>query len=208
MTAAGKPLPRETGQPSKSMAWKKDVGRTLESARPTPAAIVDLMKMNADMIIRPIAGPPETETCARMMAASEPWITLQRDDTASLRNLSSPEKEIYVAVQGAEILGFIVLNLHGGFVGYIQSICVAPQWRGRAVGRKLVAFAEARVFREYPNLFICVSSFNHGAQRFYRRLGYEVVGELKDFIVDGHSEILLRKTIGSLTEFRKKRATP
>jgi len=141
------------------------------------------------------------------MAASEPWISLQRDFSASLRSLSSPEKEIHVAAQGADILGFIVLNLHGGFVGYIQSICVAPQWRGRAVGRKLVTFAEERVFREYPNLFICVSSFNHRAQRFYRKIGYTVVGELKDFIVDGHSEILLRKSIGSLTEFRKKRAS-
>jgi [ribosomal protein S18]-alanine N-acetyltransferase len=159
------------------------------------------------MIIRPIAGPPEIEICARMMAASEPWISLQRDYSACRRTLSSPEKEIHVAVRETEVLGFIVLNLHGGFVGYIQSICVEPQWQSRAVGRKLVAFAEERVFREYPNLFICVSSFNHRAQRFYRTLGYTVVGELKDFIVDGHSEILLRKSIGSLTEFRKKRAS-
>jgi ribosomal protein S18 acetylase RimI-like enzyme len=156
--------------------------------------------------IRPIGGVQEIETCARMMAESEPWITLQRDYAASLRNLSSPEKEIHVAVEGQEVTGFIVLNLHGGFVGYIQSICVAPRWRNRGIGRKLVDFAELRVFRQYPNMFICVSSFNPGAQRFYRNLGYEVIGELKDFIVDGHSEMLLRKSIGSLTEFRKKAA--
>jgi ribosomal protein S18 acetylase RimI-like enzyme len=148
----------------------------------------------------------EIEACARMMAESEPWITLQRDYSASLRNLSSAEKEIYVAVQDDDILGFVVLNLHGGFVGYLQSICVATPWRSHGLGRKLMAFAEERVFRQYPNLFICVSSFNAGAQRFYRNLGYAVVGELKDFLVDGHSEILLRKSIGSLTEFRKKPA--
>jgi ribosomal protein S18 acetylase RimI-like enzyme len=163
--------------------------------------------MTGSLVIRPISGQQEIEACARMMAASEPWITLQRDFAASMRNLSSPEKEIHVAVWGAEILGFIVLNLHGGFVGYLQSICVAPQWRGRAVGRALVSFAEERVFKEFPNMFICVSSFNQKAQRFYRNLGYEVVGELKDYVVDGHSEILLRKTIGSLTEFRKTRKT-
>jgi ribosomal-protein-alanine N-acetyltransferase len=161
--------------------------------------------MESKVVIRPIQGQAEIEACARMMAESEPWITLQRDYAASLRNLSSPEKEIHVGVQGEEVIGFIVLNLHGGFVGYIQSICVAPRWRSRGIGRRLVDFAEQRVFRHYPNMFICVSSFNAGAQRFYRGLGYEVVGELKDFIVDGHSEILLRKSIGSLTEFRKKR---
>ena len=160
--------------------------------------------MEPNVMIRPIGGGQEIETCARMMAESEPWITLQRDYAASLRNLSSPEKEIHVAVQDGEVIGFIVLNLHGGFVGYIQSICVAPRWRSRGIGRKLVDFAEDRVFRHYPNMFICVSSFNPGAQRFYRNLGYEVVGALKDFMVNGHSEILLRKSIGSLTEFRKK----
>jgi [ribosomal protein S18]-alanine N-acetyltransferase len=156
------------------------------------------------VVIRPIFGVQEIDICARMMAESEPWITLQRDYSASLRNLSSAEKEIYVAVQGEEVIGFIVLNLHGGFVGYIQSICVAPRWRNHGIGRKLVAFAEQRVFKNYPNLFICVSSFNPGALRLYRTLGYEVVGELMNYIVDGQSEILLRKTIGSLTAFRKK----
>jgi ribosomal protein S18 acetylase RimI-like enzyme len=160
-------------------------------------------KTASDMIIRPIAGRPEMETCARMMAASEPWITLQRDYAASLRNLSSDEKEIHVAARGEHIVGFVALNLHGGFVGYLQSICVAPAWRNRGIGRRLIEFAEERVFREYPNLFICVSSFNPGALRLYRGLGYEVVGELKNYIIDGHSEILLRKSIASLTQFRK-----
>ena len=48
---------------------------------------------------------------------------------------------------------------------------------------------------------MCVSSFNGGARRLYERLGYEVVGELTDYIVQGHSEILLRKTVGPLTGY-------
>jgi ribosomal protein S18 acetylase RimI-like enzyme len=163
--------------------------------------------MEPNVKIRPIGGHQEFDTCARMMAESEPWITLLRDYAASLRNLSSSEKEIHVAVQGDEIIGFVVLNLHGGFVGYLQSICVAPAWRNQGIGRRLVEFAEKRVFRDYPNLFLCVSAFNTGALRLYRALGYEVIGELKNFIVDGQSEILLRKTIGSLTEFRNTRTS-
>jgi hypothetical protein len=31
-----------------------------------------------------------------------------------------------------------------------------------------------------------------------------VVGELKDYIVPGHSEILLRKTIAPLAQFKKR----
>jgi ribosomal protein S18 acetylase RimI-like enzyme len=159
--------------------------------------------MKPAIVIRPIQGIAEIETCARMMAESEPWITLQRDYAASLRNLASFEKETHVAVQDDEIIGFVVLNLCGGFVGYLQSICVAPAWRNQGIGRRLVEFSEERVFRDYPNLFICVSSFNSRALRLYRTLGYEVVGKLENYLVDGQSEILLRKTIGSLTEFRK-----
>lgn len=46
-----------------------------------------------------------------------------------------------------------------------------------------------------------MSSFNVRAKDLYERLGYSIVGELKDFIVTGHSEWLLRKTRGPLSEF-------
>jgi len=39
-------------------------------------------------------------------------------------------------------------------------------------------------------------SKNSAAQRLYFSLGYEKVGELKDYLVLGHSEIILRKTTG------------
>jgi hypothetical protein len=36
----------------------------------------------------------------------------------------------------------------------------------------------------------------------YQRLGYEVVGELRDYVVPGHAKRLLRKTAGRLQTFR------
>jgi ribosomal-protein-alanine N-acetyltransferase len=146
----------------------------------------------------------EAETCANMMANSEPWITLRRDYDASLKNLTDPSKEVYLALVDDEIAGFAVLNMQGAFVGYIQSVCVAPQWRNKRIGSHLMDFVEKRIFSETPNAFICVSSFNRGVQRLYERRGYETIGELKDFIVPGHSEILLRKTIAPLTDFKKE----
>jgi len=151
--------------------------------------------------IRPLTGRDEAERCARMMASLEPWITLRRDYEESLRVLLDPQRESYVAVQGNSLAGFLILIMHGAFVGYIQTICVAPEQRGKGLGTKLIEFAEERIFRDTPNAFICSSSFNPRAQRLYERLGYEVVGELKEFIIPGHSEILLRKTIGPLRGF-------
>jgi ribosomal protein S18 acetylase RimI-like enzyme len=135
-----------------------------------------------------------------MMCSSEPWITLRRDYDASVATLIAPGKEVYVATVGDQIAGFTILNMQGAFVGYIQTACVAPEWRNRGIGSRLLAFAEERILRQVPNVFICVSSFNPGAQRLYEREGYEVVGELKDYIVAGHSEILMRKTVAPLAD--------
>jgi ribosomal protein S18 acetylase RimI-like enzyme len=139
------------------------------------------------------------------MASSEPWRTLGRDYDTALRIVTDPVKEVSVAYVGAEaeaVAGFLILNMTGAFVGYIQTICVAPEWRGRGLGALLISFAEGRIFRETPNVFMSVSSFNTDAQRLYERLGYQRVGELTDYFVAGYSEILLRKTTGPLTSFR------
>ena len=154
--------------------------------------------------IRRLGRRADGEICARMMANSEPWITLRRDYDASLKILIDPSREVYLAMIGDEIVGFTILTMHGAFVGYLQSVCVAPQWRGKGIGSKLMDYVEKRILSETPNVFICVSSFNERVQKLYERRGYEVVGELKNWIVPGHSEILLRKTSGPLTEFKKQ----
>ena len=154
--------------------------------------------------IRLLNGVEETRECARMMASSEPWVTLNRGIGDSLRLLSDCKKEVYVADAGGEVAGFIVLEMEGSFTGYVKSIYVAPGWRGRGVGSTLMGYAEERIFKESPNVFICVSDFNTGARRLYERLGYETIGELRDYVVRGHSEVLMRKSIGPLDGFEKR----
>jgi ribosomal protein S18 acetylase RimI-like enzyme len=150
------------------------------------------------IVIRPLAGPDEARACADIMAGSEPWITLRRGVEASLRIIEDPSREVYVAVAGDRVAGFLILCLTGAFVGYIQTVAVAAESRGQGLGSRLIAFAEERIFSRWPNVFMCVSSFNPDAKRLYLRLGYEIIGELKDYIVAGHSETLLRKTRGPL----------
>ena len=120
----------------------------------------------------------------------------------SLRVVTDTTCETYVARQDGAVRGFIILNMHGAFVGYIRSICVAADARGSGLGSRLIAFAEERIFRDVKNVFLCVSSFNPRARALYQRLGYEVVGELKDHVIAGASEILMRKTIGPLITSR------
>jgi len=153
---------------------------------------------------RKLQDASEAKRCAQVMSSSEPWITLRRSYNDSFKILTDPSREIYLAVVQSQIAGFVILNMKGAFVGYIQTVCIFPEWRNRGIGTKLLAFAEQRIFQDTPNAFMCVSSFNQDAQRLYERLGYRVVGELKDYIVPGHSEILLRKTIAPLAQFKKR----
>jgi ribosomal-protein-alanine N-acetyltransferase len=160
-------------------------------------------RKGADVRMRRLFDIEEAETCARMMSTSEPWITLRRGYGDSLRQLTDPLKESYVATSQDVIVGFTILNMKGAFVGYIQTVFVAPEWRNQGIGSQLVASAEKRIFTEAPNVFMCVSSFNTQARELYKRLGYEIIGELKDYIISGQSEILMRKTMAPWTEFRR-----
>jgi ribosomal protein S18 acetylase RimI-like enzyme len=158
-----------------------------------------------DLQIRPLGTREELEACARLMATTEPWITLRRGYAESHAILADESRERYVAYAGETLAGFLILNLKGPFVGYLQTVCLATEFRGRGLGTRLVGFAEERIFREHRNVFLCVSSFNPAAQRLYERLGYGLVGELTDYLVSGHSEILLRKSLGPLLEVEMRK---
>jgi ribosomal protein S18 acetylase RimI-like enzyme len=161
------------------------------------------MAHREDFEIRAIAAGNEELECARIMATSEPWITLSRSFERALELIRDPGREVYVGVVDTEIAGFLVLNMSGAFVGYIQTVAVRSDLRGGGIGTRLIAFAERRIFRDSPNVFMCVSSFNSRARELYERLGYTLVGELPDYIVRGHSEFLLRKSIAPLNDFRE-----
>jgi [ribosomal protein S18]-alanine N-acetyltransferase len=153
--------------------------------------------------VEPLRDAEEAEQCAQFMAASEPWLTLGVPVATAVGVVTDARKEVYAARDERGVSGFIVIDMRGLVAGYIQTLCVRPDRRGQGIGTELVRFAETRVFRDSPNVFICVSSFNPGARRLYERLGYEVVGTLREFVLPGHDELLLRKTCGSWSQFRK-----
>jgi [ribosomal protein S18]-alanine N-acetyltransferase len=160
--------------------------------------------MTADVEIGPIDRGRDAAACAEMMLTTEPWITLRLTRENALATLYDTAKEVYVARDASGVAGFVVIDMRGLLRGYIQTVCVRADRRGAGVGSRLVRFAEDRIFRESPNVFICVSSFNPRARQLYEHLGFEVVGPLRELIVPGHHELLLRKTRGPWTEFQRQ----
>ena len=141
--------------------------------------------------------------CAMLMSSSEPWITLRRRYDEVVDIIKDETSEVHIALGSGKMIGFAIIRMRGAFVGYVQSIVIKPRFRNLGIGQDFMEHLEARIFAEHPNVFICVSSFNMAARNLYERSGYEVIGELKDYIVRGHSEILLRKTRAPLSDYRK-----
>jgi ribosomal protein S18 acetylase RimI-like enzyme len=141
------------------------------------------------------AVPDDYEWCARVMASTEPWITLGRDLAQCRSALVRPGTELFVAREKELRSGFILVAPYGLAASpYIASIAVAAEARGRGVGSQLLRFAEEH-FAGRKHLFLLASSFNPRAQNLYRRHGYELVGELKDYVATGYSELILHKRI-------------
>jgi ribosomal protein S18 acetylase RimI-like enzyme len=135
------------------------------------------------------------EWCAALMASSEPWIILKRDVALCRDALDRPGTDLFVArtLENDLRAGFLLVASYG-LAGspYIASIAVAAEMRGRGIGSELLRFAE-KLFAGRAHLFLLVSSFNLKAQQLYVRRGYERVGELKDYCVPGHSELIFHK---------------
>jgi ribosomal protein S18 acetylase RimI-like enzyme len=137
------------------------------------------------------------ETCAGIVAVSEPWKTLhERIDFLKSMALN----QAYVYIQEREIAGFIIFTPEPVFArgGYIRAVAVAPAMRRHGIGKKLLTFAETIIARRSPNAYLCVSSFNRRGQMFYRSLGYTRVGRIPDLIARGTSEFIYWKCLRPL----------
>ncbi len=145
------------------------------------------------------------DSMASIMCSTDPWITLKRTHNDCLQSLRGVGKEVYTIFLDNEVVGVVVLQTLGSFRIYLQSICIAEKARSKGLGNKVLDFFEERIFSESPNFFLCVSKFNQRAQKLYYSRGFKLIGEIEDFVIEGQSELLLRKSIGSFSSFKPKK---
>lgn len=139
----------------------------------------------------------DIESICNIMLSTDPFKRLgyTRDMCIDAVIAGLEEGWIKVAEVDGEVVGFIIYRVFDGFPlgGYIRAIAVKEEFRGLGIGSKLMNVAENDIFKYRRNVFLLVSSFNKYARRFYEKRGYEYVGEIKDAILPGESEIILRK---------------
>jgi ribosomal protein S18 acetylase RimI-like enzyme len=160
------------------------------------------MKNPEKVLIRLTTDPKNFDVCALMMSKTDPWITLGMNYEQCLKAFEGGCKEIYIVETDNIIAGFVIVQTCGTFSGYIQTICIDEEYRGRGFGKKLLQYCEERILKYSPNVFICVSSFNKGAIKLYYKFGFRLVGELDNFVKAGFTELLLRKTVGPRVGYR------
>jgi ribosomal protein S18 acetylase RimI-like enzyme len=73
-------------------------------------------------------------------------------------------------------------------------LAVLPDWQGRGIGSVILRRIEEEM--KPKNVWVCVSSFNRAAERFYIRNGFEHVGPLPGLLRPQFDELLMRKRLG------------
>jgi ribosomal protein S18 acetylase RimI-like enzyme len=122
-----------------------------------------------------------------------------------VRAIDDGEQVIVVAPSGqakgdeAEggAVGFAWFLLGGTFGrgGYLRLIALQPGQERRGLGAALLDEVERRVGALGRPLFLLVSHWNDGAQRFYAARGYREVGRLPAFVRADTDEIILHKAL-------------
>jgi ribosomal protein S18 acetylase RimI-like enzyme len=77
---------------------------------------------------------------------------------------------------------------------YLELLALLPLFQRRELGSAILAWlGREAVAGGARNLWVCASSFNEGALRFYERHGFRRAAILPGLVADGYDEILLRK---------------
>jgi ribosomal-protein-alanine N-acetyltransferase len=133
-----------------------------------------------------------------LLSSSQPWLRLGYTAAEWRRMLRGPlvDRDAWVIAEDGRARGIAIVRR--GFLagGYLEILAIDAAARGSGLGARLLEHCESDALTRGTNLFVCVSDFNDGAQRFYERHGYVQVGRLDDLLIAGSAELLLRKTTG------------
>ena len=138
---------------------------------------------------------------ATWMAADDLWQRYRLTEEKIAADFAAAlERDNLLLVVDAELparaFAWCLLDGMFGAFPYLKRFGVDPAYAGKGLGRLLLNGLEAELLEQHRrDLFLLVSDFNHDAQRFYVRHGYEEIGRIPDLVLPGVAEVLFRKQL-------------
>ncbi|MGQ0812759.1 MAG: GNAT family N-acetyltransferase [Nitrospiraceae bacterium] len=142
--------------------------------------------------------PDDRSAVIEILAGSDPWKRLGYT-AADWDRLFTPlpqGRDGFVIQFNEKVAGLALIRRKFLMGDYLELFAIAGWARGKGLGGTLLEHLETVVFERCRNFFVCVSDFNEGARKFYKKQGYQEIGPMPDFLIPGAAEILLRKTAG------------
>jgi diamine N-acetyltransferase len=140
--------------------------------------------------------PRSSERLAAAIVAMPPWSVMNYPADAMAQFLAMADDNVsrYLIEIGAEQAGAVSVRSPWLKGPYLELLALLPKAQGQGIGARILTWFEQQALTlAARNLWVCASSFNTRALRFYERHGFEQAATLPGLVVDGYEEILLRK---------------
>jgi ribosomal protein S18 acetylase RimI-like enzyme len=118
-----------------------------------------------------LAGPDDIESVRGLWGGSRSAHAIT-EDTAERVGVAVAAGALLVAVVDGVVVGALVAGFDG-WRGNMYRLAVAPQWRRRGLGRRLVAAGHERLREQgAPRVTALVAFDDEGARGFWEAVGY------------------------------------
>lgn len=112
------------------------------------------------------------------------------------------ESLTWIAEEDGETVGFVIVAW-GSSVradgGYLQTIEVLPEWRGRGIGEKLLGLAEISAWSANSDtMALHVDAENEAAIILYEKCGYRRRGRKENYYARGRAALLYTKQLDAV----------
>jgi ribosomal protein S18 acetylase RimI-like enzyme len=132
------------------------------------------------------------------LAEVDPWARYAYTPSALTSYLDTfePDAPRFEIVVDRKLAGAIGVRRNWLRGPYLQFLGVLPAFQHRGIGSLALSWFENEAHAgRAQNLWVAASDFNTRALAFYERHGFSRVATLEDLIIEGGSEILLRKRL-------------
>ena len=141
----------------------------------------------------------DIDLLASTLSCIDPWKTLEYTHEKIehyLAQESDASLHRYTLKLDQQLCGVICVRTHWLKGVYLEFLGIVPSYQRVGFGTHIMNWLEIQArLGGFSNLWVLVSGFNKNALAFYKKLGFNQIGIIDDFIKFGHVEIILRKVV-------------